>query len=148
MQHPLMLGFAGHNYLAIRDPLGDIVYEIHGLATDSTTGNWKYIGTNSKDFLKVWEFDGPRDYYAEKKYPGVILAEGDKDQMMSLWEKARNCKNEINAKTFFYPPYGFSLGSETINSNSVAYTITKCMNIDSRRFGLLTPGENKDLLKP
>ena len=148
MQHPLFFGLAGHNYLVIRDPLGDIVYEIHGLATDSKTGTWKYIGTDSRDFLKVWEFSEPRDYYAEKKYPGIILAEGEKDDMMALWEKARSCKDAINAKTFYYPAYGFSIQNETTNSNSVAYTITKCMNIEARHIGIITPGDGNDLLDP
>jgi hypothetical protein len=147
MQHPLFFGLAGHNYLVIRDPVGDIVYEIHGLATDSKKGTWKYIGTDSSDLLKVWEFNEPRDYYAEKKYPGIILAEGNKEDMLALWEKARSCKESINAKTFYYPPYGFSLENQTTNSNSVAYTITKCMNIGGRRIGIITPGEEIDLLE-
>lgn len=146
MQHPLFFGFAGHNYLALRDPLGDIVYELHGLATDTGTGEWKYIGNTGKETLKVWEFEGPRDYFAEKHYPGVILAEGNKEDMMQLWEEARGCKDKINQKTYAYPAYGFSLKSQTTNSNSVAFTLIKCINKSARYMGIIVPGEGRNLL--
>lgn len=145
MQHPLLFGFAGHNYLAVRDPLGDIVYEMHGLATDKLTGTWKYIGTGNGEALKVWEFNEPRDYFAEKQYPGIVLEKGSKEEILSLWEKARECKNKINELNLSYPPLGVSLEGETINSNSVAYTLALCMNKDTRRIGIFTPGDKRNL---
>jgi hypothetical protein len=147
MQHPLLFGFAGHNYVALRDPLGDIVYEMHGLATDRTTGLWMYVGTKKNDYLKVWEFNEPRDYFAEKTYPGVVLAQGTKEDMLALWEKARACKDKINERNLEYPPLGIQLNGETINSNSVAYTLTVCMNKNARHIGIFTPGDNKYILE-
>ena len=147
MQHPLLFGFAGHNYLAIRDPLGDIVYEMHGLATDEKAGTWKYIGTDKNDKLKVWEFNEPRDYFAEKTYPGIVLAQGQKEDMLALWEKARSCKEKINQLTIPYPPLGVNLKGETMNSNSVAYTLALCIDKNSPRIGIFTPGEKRNLFE-
>lgn len=147
MQHPLLFGFAGHNYLALRDPLGDIVYEMHGLATDDTTGTWKYVGTDKDDYLKVWEFEEPRDYFAEKAYPGVVLIEGPEEEMLPLWDRVRECGNKINSLNLKYPPLGIQLNGETINSNSVAYTLSMCIGKDARKIGIFTPGENRNILK-
>ena len=147
MQHPLLFGITGHNYLALRNQDGDIVEELHGLATDGITGQWKYIGTKSTDVLKVWEFSGPRYYLAEKAYPGKILTEGTWQNMKTLWDMARGCKKPINDKNIPYPMLGVNLNGETENSNSVAYTLSLCMGFDAKHVGLVTPGEKKNLLQ-
>lgn len=148
MQHPLLFGLAGHNYLVLRNQDNTITNELHGLATDNTTGKWKYIGNSSSDVLQVWEFNGPRDYIGEKNFPGIILREGSHDEVASLWNKALACKGPINDKKISYPPFGVNIRGETENSNSVAYTLSFCMGIaDWRHLGLLTPGEKRNLLK-
>ena len=119
---------------------------MHGLATDPTTNSWKYIGIKETDLLKVWEFNGPRDYIAEKTYPGKVIFEGNADDAKAIWEKALSCKDEINKKEIYYPPFGFELRGETENSNSAAYTLLICMGFDSAHIGLITPGEKKNLL--
>lgn len=146
MQHPLLFGFAGHNYLALRDENGDIVSELHGLATDAANGGWKYIGSNPTDLLRVWQFNSPRYYVAEKKFPGIILAEGTENDMLGIWQKALPCKDEINQENIPYPPYGFSWKNETVNSNSVAYTLAGCMDLSAKHIGIFTPGSTKNLL--
>ncbi len=147
MQHPLLFGFAGHNYLALRNPDGEIVSELHGLATDISTGEWKYVGTKSTDELKVWEFNGPRYYLSEKKFPGKILSEGNKYDMQTLWDMARSCVPKINKKDLPYPMLGVNIRGGTENSNSVAYTLSLCMGLDAYHVGLLTPGEKNNLLE-
>ncbi len=147
MQHPLLFGFAGHNYLALRDPDGTIVSEFHGLATDAKTGDWKYVGTNITDLLQVWEFENGRGYLAERSFAGIILKEGTKDEMKKVWDTGRACKDPVNALHISYPPYGVSFRNETINSNSVAYTLSKCMGLDTRHIGLWTPGDAMNLLQ-
>lgn len=147
MQHPLIFGFAGHNYIALYDADGNIVSELHGLATNPQTGEWRYIGTKSTDLLKVWEFDASKYYLASKNFPGRILAEGNKDEMLDLWKEAEGCKEPINNQNISYPMFGFSIKNETINSNSVAYTLTRCMGLDARHIGLITPGSDLNLLK-
>lgn len=146
MQHPLVFGLAGHNYLALYNNDGNVIYELHGLATNPETGEWRYIGTKSTDLLKVWEFDTSKYYLSSKNLPGRILAEGGKEDMEGLWNKARTCKDPINARNIAYPSFGFSIKNETINSNSVAFTLTKCMGLDTRHIGLITPGSKLDLL--
>lgn len=145
MQHPLLFGFAGHNYLALRNQQGDIVSELHGLATDIASGQWKYVGSRPTDILRVWEFENGR-YLAGKNFPGVILKEGTEEEVEALWEKALLCKDKINELSLLYPPYGISFKNETKNSNSVAYTLAKCMDLDSRHIGIWTPGSTMDLL--
>lgn len=146
MQHPLLFGFAGHNYLTLRNGDGDIVSELHGLATDPQTKRWQYIGWRATDLLQVWEFDSSRYYAAEKKFPGIILTEGTMDAVYKIWQKASPCKEEINMQRIPYPPYGFSIRNETTNSNSVAYTLADCMGLPTKHIGIFTPGEAKNLL--
>lgn len=147
MQHPLVFGLAGHNYLVLRNSDRTIVRELHGLATDREKGTWKYIGAKSTDVLQVWEFDSPRNYQAEKRFPRIILAQGSEQAMYALWAQAGSCKDRINTKNTPYPPLGFSLRNETENSNSVAYTLAKCMGQEVEHLGLFTPGSKTDLLQ-
>lgn len=146
MQHPLIFGLAGHNYLALRDENGNVVEELHGLATDTVTKQWKYIGTKPTDILQVWEFDNGR-YLAGTNFPGIIINQGAQPDVLSLWNKALSCKDSINQENINYPPYGVSFRSETTNSNSVAYTLAKCMGFDTRHIGIWTPGDTMDLLQ-
>ncbi len=146
MQHPLFFGLAGHNYLVVRNQDGDIVSELHGLATDTTTKKWKYVGMKSSDVLQVWKFDGPRYYLAEKGFSGILLNQGTQGEVESIWEKTTDCITLINAQNIPYPPFGVKVSGETENSNSVAYTLALCMGLDARHIGILTPGETKNLL--
>ena len=147
LQHPLLFGLVGHNYLVLKDPNENIVSEFHGLATDALNSGWKHIGSSRTDLLKVWEFDGPRNYLAEKKYPGVIVSEGSEAEMRIFWTKARYCKDYINQRVIHYPLLGVSFNNETVNSNSVAYTLLMCMGIDSKHLGFLTPGDKVNLIR-
>lgn len=146
MQHKLLFGLAGHNYLVLKDDSGNIKKELHGLATDPTTGAWKYVGANKDDALRAWEFDGPRAYEANKKTPGVILYQGDYTSTLAHWSKGESCVEKINDLHISYPPLGVSVRGETENSNSVAYTLTKCMELPNGNVGWFTPGSKKDLL--
>lgn len=146
MQYPIIFGIAGHNYLTLRNENNIVVKELHGLATDTITGMWKYVGTKTSDRLKVWEFDGPSDYLTQKSYSGTELYQGEKQEVLSVWKKAAHCKEEINKKNFPYPPYGINIQGDTENSNSVAYTLTLCMELDAKHLGLITPGWGKNLL--
>lgn len=146
VQHPIVLGIAGHNYLILRDNKNNIHKELHGLATNNETGEWKYRGNNKKDLLKVWEFDDTRYLTAQKDYTGVILFTGTESETRTTWEKGYPCKDMINEKNIPYPPYGVKVKGETENSNSVAYTLLRCMNLPSRYLGLFIPGWGNDLL--
>lgn len=146
MQQPLVFGIAGHNYLVLRDSNNLIKEELHGLATDYSTGAWKYIGNDETDILKVWEFTGPHFYLAQKNYSGVTLSYGNEITITGIWHKALPCVNEINNLHIHYPPYGMNMRGDTENSNSVAYTLTLCMGLNAEHLGLITPGWGKNLL--
>lgn len=147
MQHPLVFGVAGHNYLTLRDEKNTIRRELHGLATDKDNGGWKYYGTDRSDLLKVWEFSDPHYYLAQKNYAGTVLFEGSEENAKAVWEKGLVCKDEINAKNLPYPPYGIKVTGDTENSNSVAYTLALCMNLNPKHLGLITPGWGKNILE-
>ncbi len=147
LQYPLILGVAGHNYLVLRDDTGNIIRELHGLATDNETNTWKYIGIKSGDLLKVWEFSSTENYIAQKSYAGITLMTGTKEETVTLWAKALVCKGKINQQDILYPPFGVNIGGDTENSNSVAYTLTLCMGLDAEHVGLFTPGSTKNLLE-
>lgn len=146
MQYPLLFGIAGHNYLALRDENGNVISELHGLATDITTGKWKNVGNNATDKLKVWEFDTPQDKVTENNFSGIILNQGQKDEIINTWNKAVSCKDPINSKDLPYPTYGVKIIGNTENSNSVAYTLSLCMGLNIKHLGLFTPGNGVNLL--
>jgi hypothetical protein len=146
MQYPLLLGIAGHNYLVLRNSQNNIVSELHGLATDVTTKKWKLIGIEQTDILQVWEFTHQDDFITKRTYPGVMLFSGGKEDVEKTWGKTNSCKDIINQKNIPYPPLGFTLQKDTLNSNSVAYTLVFCMGLSTHHIGLLTPGETKNLL--
>jgi hypothetical protein len=146
-QHPLVLGLAGHNYLALRNDTGDILYELHGLPTDVRTGNWKYVGRTNYDILKVWEFSTSTTRTPNPNPPvSTTLISGDKNSILTLWQQARVCGKKIDKEHIPYPPYGISFKEDTRNSNSVAYTLSLCVGINPHHVGLLTPGWETDLL--
>jgi hypothetical protein len=147
MQHPLLFGIAGHNYLVLKDDSGAIKKEMHGLATNPTTGAWRYVGADSDDILQAWIFSGSKNYSANKKMPGVLLYEGNYINTITHWGKGEACVEKINSLHISYPPLGISIKGETENSNSVAYTLTKCMELPESNLGWFTPGSKKDLLE-
>lgn len=146
-QRPLVMGIAGHNYIALRNDAGNIVGQLHGLPMDTETGEWKYVGRKKTDILRVFEFDEKNNNTDLMLGYGVILMTTNHEQVIAVWKKAQKCKDEINTLSLPYPPFGISLQDDTENSNSVAYTLLKCMNLDSPHLGLFTPGWGKNLLK-
>ncbi len=147
VQHPLFLGFAGHNYLVLRDGLGDVESELHGLATDPISGTWKYIGYTPTDELRVWEFRDLRYGLTSHGFPGTTIISGSAEEMRALWTKAKECGEAINAKHISYPRFGVDLRGSTENSNSVTYTLLRCMELPQKHIGLITPGSRTNLLE-
>lgn len=146
IQKPIFFGTAGHNFLILRDEKGNIVSELHGLATNTTTGQTEFVTYNNTGKLKVWEFTKPKYNLSENKFAGNIIADGNKEEMNLLWGKARDCANKINEENISYPSFGFKLRGITENSNSVAYTLSLCMGLDIKHLGIISPGEKLNLL--
>lgn len=146
-QKPLALGIAGHNYLVLRDDEGKILFTLHGLPTDESTGKWKYVGRTKQDILKVWKFGEDDEGGMRAASYGVSLLKTNKEEAVSRWIQAEECGKMIDAKSIPYPPFGVALRKDTENSNSVAYTLASCMNLKTSHVGLFTPGWGKNLLE-
>jgi hypothetical protein len=147
LQRPIAFRLAGHDFLVLRNANGEIVSELHGLATDTTTNTWRRVGVGKGEVLRVWEFDGLNGKANQSLFPGITLIKGDEQLTAFLWEKAKACANRINEKNIPYPSFGVSM-HETQNSNAVAYTLTECMGlVAEKRVGLIVPGSETNLLE-
>ncbi|CAM2145160.1 protein of unknown function [Pararobbsia alpina] len=58
VQLPIPFGIAGHNMLVLKDPNGNIIGELDGLATGSD-GSIKPIGYLPSDTLQVYSYNQP-----------------------------------------------------------------------------------------
>jgi hypothetical protein len=146
IQHPLIFGFFGHNYLVLRNEDGHIEEEIHGLATNPITKQWKYVGNKPTDILQAWTFETPRNAEAETLFPGIVLTQGDQETVQLIWNNGKDCIAPINEQDIPYPPFGIRVFGTTENSNSVTSTLVQCMGLKIKHIGLFTPGAGKTLL--
>lgn len=146
-QRPLAFGLAGHNFIMLKDESSSIVTTLHGLPTDIKTGAWKYVGREETDILRVWELGKEIEEGEKRGSYGITLMKGTREEVLARFELARNCGDLINQKNIPYPPYGVAFRKEMENSNSVAYTLVSCMNLEARHIGLFTPGWGKNVLE-
>lgn len=131
--------------------------ELHGLGQSKNTGKIMEMGMDGAD-LVVRHEDG--EYFGNKKtQPISIVASGSDDKMAQLWARGRKAADDINSKKFDYKASDISYeagadGGQIQNSNSVAFTLGRAMNLDldgavqkagvARKF----PGWARDLLDP
>lgn len=160
---PVVIG-GGHYYLTLVDGNGKLVSEMHGLAT-TEDGVTKPMGsTLLGDKIKYYEYnsdhpntsDGGKLYtggdagwsgYYDKGHVSEVIASGDEQTVMDLWEKARAAGEAINEKDIGYSFYGG--GKNEGNSNSVNKTLLEAMDKEGHDLSWrLTPGDQKDLLHP
>lgn len=118
-QLPLIGGVAGHNFLALIGPDGNVIGEFHGLAT-GPDGNPKPIGHLPSDELKGYD---DRHYY-EPNFAQTELASGDQAEMMKRWNAGKAALDKMNARNIHHPWMG--LGQ---NSNSFASTLIAVMGL-------------------
>jgi len=91
-----------HNFLVLYDGEGNVVAELHGLATDPVTGAIRPIGRSS-DYLRAFEFPGKR--YWNEGQSEKTLWEGP-DGAMERWQAAKDAYNQINSRNLTYNPWG------------------------------------------
>ncbi|UWU79656.1 hypothetical protein N2603_14685 [Bradyrhizobium huanghuaihaiense] len=140
-QLPLIGGLAGHNFLALIDPDGNVMGELHGLATGAD-GLPKPIGHLPSDELKGYH---DQRFY-KPNFAQTELASGDQAEIMKRWNAGRAVLDKINARNIHYPWMG--LGQ---NSNSFASTLIAAMGLNesSMRGGAsVVPGARSMLLDP
>ncbi|MFC4160447.1 hypothetical protein [Chitinimonas lacunae] len=134
---PIVL-VAGHRYLVLLDPAGDVLAELNGLAT-SRSGRIKPIGYLPSDRLKVYE-SGRRFYRLD--HPQTLLCSGELPDLLPRWQAAREAMGRLNAADLPYPLLGFGR-----NSNSVVRTLLAVMDLPPQhRDYRLTPGARSLLL--
>ena len=138
-----VIGAGGHYYLTLVDDQGKLVSEMHGLAT-SANGETKPIGSALLgDTIEFYEFNRKsnsldpygRPYsgndagwsgYYDKGHPSEVIASGDEQDIMDLWNKARAAGKAINEQDIGYSFYGG--GKNEGNSNSVNKTLLDAMD--------------------
>ncbi len=140
-QLPLIGGMAGHNFVVVLDPHNRPIHELNGLAT-SKDGKIKPIGNSSSDKLYVYNEKGAKGFFYKSSQNQAIVFEGSYEEVMHKFNLGYEIGQEINKREFPYPMLG--LGQ---NSNSVASTLLKGMNLKDPDLGrALTPGENSLLI--
>lgn len=143
-QLPIVVGMAGHNFIALRSSGGHLLAEMHGLATGAD-GRIKPIGWLRSDRLLVYE--RPLAFFDR---PGIVrcpVFSGTAEQASALWARARMAMHLLNERNGPYPVLGFNLFSAAENSNAAASTLMAAMGLAepslSRR---LIPGARRLLL--
>lgn len=151
LEAPVIGRFAGHNFLVLLGPNGEIVGELHGMARDAK-GGIKPIGNMPDDRLKSAEYPGdiersPFDGPAYRPDSAQAeLASGDQATIMNLWNAARAAAAKMDELDIQYPWMG--LGQ---NSNSFASTLIATMGLTEPPMpggASITPGARSTLLEP
>ncbi|MGY8633214.1 hypothetical protein RAD15_12125 [Bradyrhizobium sp. 14AA] len=140
-QLPLIGGVAGHNFLVLIDPDGNVIGELHGLATGAD-GLPKPIGHLPSDELRGYH---DQRFY-KPNFAQTELASGDQAEIMKRWDAGRAVLDKINARNIHYPWMG--LGQ---NSNSFASTLIAAMGLTESPMpggASVVPGARSMLLDP
>lgn len=128
----------------LRHPSGEVMAELHGLATDRMTQRAVAIGTSERHSLRAWHYavrtysgeigvdaylvdQGP--YYKDGQYSKVVIA-GDFNQIMPRWRAAAKSIPFINELNIDYPPGGVKLVGRT-------KTATPCLRLSATLWGCL-----------
>lgn len=158
-EYPL-IGFAAHAYWAFYAH-GELVGELHGLATDRSTGAAKAIGTR-RDQLRAWRFPSPAKglerpgargglsgFYDIRQASQVVFESVD-DESCRRWNAANLAAQALNDANVQYRLFGGARGDITTgNSNSVCRTFAEVMGVDTPALrAWVRPGAHKNLLPP
>lgn len=145
-----------HSFLALQDPEGNIVSEIHGLAHNQQQNTLEYTGGLSTIFNATASSFGLSDVFkratefvnqdhkferlrtvvtdGEWRFDDVpegnaqTVFEGSHEEVMSKWVNGTAVGHEFNKLDVFYTP--FSARDGGVNSNSVAGLMLDTMGID------------------
>lgn len=155
-------GIAGHNFWVLRDEHGAALAELHGLATDRTTGRSVPIGTDPQTHsLRVWELAHDAEYaarrgikatretYIGEGQPSRVVLQAQAEEVLARWEAAVAAKAPLNAMDLDYPSYGVRLFGGTVNSNSTYRTLGEVMGVQVKDFpGIVEPGVHNRMVEP
>src|ERR1017187_6307424 len=132
-----------HNYVAIVDPNGNIVEEMHGVYTKDFT----MFGPTPGNYLQVQNWQ-PNQYMSNQSITSAkIVYSGTQDQMQALYQTGYTAvKNALDNNHELYD--GAELFGHADNSDSVWNTALSAMGAqDTSKFDgpLSTPGNSVDL---
>jgi hypothetical protein len=143
-----ILGFAAHDFWVLRDGNGNVLGQLHGLATN-TEHKIKPIGTFG-DKLKFYHF-GTRAllFGSNPAYELNFIRDGQKfrrgfsgnpEDVLARWDNAVKALPFLNSLEVPYTPFAI-LGLAHINSNTAYTLLGKLMGIPVHTFsGYWQPG--------
>jgi len=134
-----ILGVASHDFWVLRDPDGNIVQELHGLATDPETGEILTIGTIG-DELQF--YDPPHKYGDTYSSDSSVMYQGTEADVRARWDAATNSMDYLNSLHLPYTPLGvIDPIDNIINSNSAYHILGDIMGVPIKDFdGVIEPG--------
>ena len=138
---------ASHDFWVLRDPSGNAIAELHGLATNRKTGEPAPIGTDDKEYsLRAWHYVHDSEYaanigvqrtddsYISKNQKHQTVFSGSKEEVFGRWSAATNNIDRLNNLDLDYPAYGVNISSPTVNSNSAYRTFGEIMDVPIANF--------------
>jgi len=143
-----IVGLAAHNFWVLRDEKGNVLGQLHGLAT-TADNRIKPIGTIG-DKLKFYHF-GSRAILLGLKLGGNLnfikagqkskpVFSGSPDEVLRRWDHAVKALPYLNSLNIPYTPFGV-VGLAHINSNTAYTLLGKLMGIAEHNFsGCWQPG--------
>lgn len=152
----LPIAHRGHAFLALIDPDGNPVRELHGLAHSQHSGARMMMGMDGAH-LRAGDYSGSP--IGGRTFTVATVGSASKDEIDKIWARGSVAAQAIMAQKFDYkahdPSYELATdGGQIQNSNSVAFTLGKAMGLDldrairdaglNRRFS----GWGRDLLDP
>lgn len=136
---------ASHNFWVLRKN-GHVVSQLHGLATDRKTNQFKPIGIFS-DRLGFYVFDINKNEpsFISKTQQFMTVYQGDKNDILMRWQRAVDQIESLNQRDINYSPFGI-FGLPITNSNSAFHLFAQLMGFECYRFThILEPGINNSL---
>ena len=144
------LAWAHHFWVLWNADAGTSIAELHGLAYDRVTHKILPIGTTTAHSLRVFVF--PHDAgYASSLGKAVAstrmfansrthVVHRDADGLVR-WNAAVSAMPLLDQLDLTYPPYGFNVRTQTVNSNSAYRTFGEIMDVPVHDFrGAFRPG--------
>ncbi|MGZ5013495.1 MAG: hypothetical protein ACXV8P_07285 [Methylobacter sp.] len=143
-----IIGLAAHDFWVLRDEKGNVLGQLHGLATN-TKNKIKPIGIIGHK-LKFYHF-GSRAIllglnpacnlnYIKAGQKSKLVFSGSPDEVLDRWDNAVKALPYLNRLNVSYTPFGI-LGLAHINSNTAYTLLGKLMGIPVHNFsGCWQPG--------
>ena len=150
-----------HDFYVLRDPEGNVIAELHGLAYDPVTEQYQKRG-RARDFLVVHNFVHDSDYakmlgvetenytLVELDQQNSLVFSGNKEEAFTRWGLAVDAIPALNNLGIHYPSEFGTVFADYVrgayNSNSVYNTLGQIMGVDVVKFSwAYEPGIDKVL---